>query len=265
MLQCTPPAGHNVDDVDELFTERTFASETRKIEIEAALAARHRGLAIKIARRYGGHATDIEDIEQVALLGLVKAIKRYEPSRAVPFAAFASPTISGEVKRYFRDCGWLVRPPRAIQERAVELAQVRSELEQRLGRVPSVGDFAQATGLSASAVDEALQSAHAMYGETLEDDVRHGLDPESWDARIDLRAAVARLTDHQRRVLHLRFESGWTQREIADLAGVSQMQVSRQIAGILRSLRESLDVESNSEGALTAILPPADEPREAAA
>ena len=159
------------------------------------LVLSHMGLAEAIARRYSRGASDPRDIRQVALLGLVKAARRFDPDRGFPFAAFAGPTIAGEIKRYLRDTAWLVRPPRSLQELALTTASAVPELEQEFGREPSPDEIAQHLSKDVGDVVEAMAGAHGMFATPLDSLVEDNLgangDPsENVDRDIELRGAM---------------------------------------------------------------------------
>src|SRR5918911_890362 len=220
-------------------------AETRDPQLREALVERFLPLARSIAKRYRKAEEPFDDLLQVASLGLLKAIDRFDPERGIAFSSFAVPTIVGELRRHFRDRCWSVRPPRELQERALEVDKYRSELTTRLGRSPSVREIGQALELEDEQVLEALQAQQGMRATSLdaprggEDgdatlaDTHGVTDPEL--ARAEHRATLARLferlDEREQRVLRLRFEEDLTQEQIGKLVGVSQMQVSRIIRG----------------------------------
>jgi RNA polymerase sigma-B factor len=215
-----------------------------------ALVERFLPLARSIAKRYRKAEEPFDDLLQVASLGLLKAIDRFDPSRGIAFSSFAVPTIVGELRRHFRDRCWSVRPPRELQERALEVDKFRTELTTRLGRSPSVREIGQALELADEQVLEALQAQQGMRAASLDaprggedNDATladaHGVnDPEL--ARAEQRATLARLferlDEREQRVLRLRFEEDLTQELIGQEVGVSQMQVSRIIRGAIAKL-----------------------------
>lgn len=217
---------------------------------ESNLVLCHMGLAEAIARRYSRGANDPRDIRQVALLGLVKAARRFDPQRGFPFAAFAGPTIAGEIKRYLRDTAWLVRPPRNLQELALTTASAVPELEQEIGHEPTPEEIAKHLSRDVGEVLEALAGAHGMFPTPL-DGLNEGNfgaladseDPsEEIDRDLELHDAVRRLPGRDRLMLYMRFFEGRNQREIAAELGMSQMQVSRALAKALRTIRSDLEV-----------------------
>ncbi len=222
-----------------------------------ALVRRFLPLANKLAYRYRGPHEPIEDLKQVASLGLVKAIDRFDTTRGITFQSFAVPTILGELKRYFRDCGWVVHVPRRVQELSLKVEQAQRELTARSGRAATFTEIAQFLEVDTEDVLEALDASHAHKPlsfesptEGDEDSSRLGDSLGQVDTRfelVELGATIARaaeqLTDREKRVLALRFIEDRTQTEIAKDIGVSQMQVSR----ILRSSLDRLAAAS-SEG-----------------
>ncbi len=206
-------------------------------------------LADDAARRYRGRGIDIEDLQQVARLALVKAIRRYEPGRG-EFASFALPTITGEIKRHFRDCGWTIRPPRRLQELRVVLRVEEERLLQRLGRSPTTEELAEAAGATCDDVAEARLASgsyQVMSLDARERSARPSQPPA--DSRDHVTALVEhealvqcleRLSGRDRRLIELRFVSEMTQSEIGEAIGVSQMQVSRLLSSLIRRLRAGM-------------------------
>ncbi len=210
-------------------------------------------LARKLAHRYRGAHEPYDDLLQVASLGLVKAIDRFDFERGTAFSSFAVPTILGELKRYFRDLGWSVHVPRGAQERALKVEETKQKLTTRHGRPPTVPELAEYLELSIDEILEALETAGAHHSVSLDaphtdDDGSSGTLASSFgqdDERFELIedgltiASVARqLPLHERRVLHLRFVEDLTQTQIAEKIGVSQMQVSRILRHALGRLNE---------------------------
>jgi RNA polymerase sigma-B factor len=218
-----------------------------------ALAKRYLPLARKLARRYSGAREPFDDLLQVASLGLVKAIDRYDVERGTAFSSFAVPTILGELKRYFRDLGWSVHVPRGAQEQALRVEDAQQKLTARTGRPPSVQDLAQYLEMSIEDVLDALETAAAHHSSSL-DVPRDDGEGESGtlvdafgdeDARFEIveanatiATAARHLSGRERRVLALRFVEDLTQTQIAEAIGVSQMQVSRILRRALARLRE---------------------------
>jgi RNA polymerase sigma-B factor len=217
------------------------------------LTQRFLPLARKLARRYSGAHEPFDDLLQVASLGLVKAIDRFDVSRGTAFSSFAVPTILGELKRYFRDLGWSVHVPRGAQELALKVEDARQKLMTKTGRPPSVQDLAQYLELSLEDVLEALETAGAHHTASLDSPRDDGEEEtgtladafgeiderfELVDARVTIAAAAQHLGARERHVLVLRFVEDLTQSQIASMIGVSQMQVSRILRRALEQLRE---------------------------
>ena len=225
---------------------RLFARYKRTGEVAArdALVARFMPLALHLARRYGrGHGHD-EDLIQVASMGLFKAVERFDPARGLAFSSFATPTIIGELKRYFRDKAWSVRVPRELKEMALKVRRVGDELERELGRPPTAAQVAQRAGATVELVLEAREASDAQHGLSLDSPHGRGDDGEQSladtlgapDAALHraedaetLNRLMATLDERERRILRLRFHEDLTQSEIAAQLGISQMHVSRLI------------------------------------
>ncbi|MEP6650349.1 MAG: sigma-70 family RNA polymerase sigma factor [Lapillicoccus sp.] len=226
----------------------------------------NRVLALAIARRYHRKGVEDEDLDQVAMVGLCLAVDRWDPTAPTPFVAFAAPTISGEIKRHFRDRAWLVRPPRSVQNRVAEVRVVAEELRGELGREPSAAQIAARLHVEVGLVNDARKAGDAFHGAPLENDDapctaspvwRRADDGEMLDSlaeSIDLRRAVERLSERDRRLVKLRFVDELTQQEVGRALGVSQMQVSRLLVRLLASLRQSLDPPL--DGSVTQTDPP---------
>jgi len=210
-------------------------------------------VARSIASRYRSKGVDADDLEQVAYLGLVKAANGYRLDASTAFLAYAVPTIRGELKRYFRDCAWTVRPPRRVQEMQGSIAAAEPELTQKLGHLPTDEETAKALGTATEEVAEAASvrgcfstlsldaPAAADNGARLMDTVADAEDGYELVENVHtLTPAVSELPDRDRRILELRFCNGFTQEEIGNELGVSQMQVSRLLRGILERLRTEL-------------------------
>jgi RNA polymerase sigma-B factor len=217
----------------------------------------HLMLARKLAGRYARTGEPMDDLFQVASLGLVKAIDRFDTTRGVAFASFAVPTILGELKRHFRDTGWSVHVPRRLQEHILKVQEAEVELSARTGRSPSVLDIARYLELSSEQVLEALEAVPAHRAASLDAPVHERIDDASstydligiedehfamFESRASLAAAIAELSEDDQQVLALRFRDELTQREIAGQIGVSQMQVSRILRRIRSQLREAMSV-----------------------
>lgn len=209
-------------------------------------------VARSLAAPYAGRGIDSEDLEQVAYAALTRAARDFDLKQADEFLAYAVPTVRGEVKKYFRDCGWAVRPPRRIQELQSAVAGARSRLQQSTGREPSAQEIADELGESRASVEEAMSADGCFTPTSLDRPVAEGTqtlgdllaDDESGfaaaEARLMLRSALRRLAKRDRLILQLRFYEGLTQQEIGEVIGVTQMQVSRLLSRILAQLREEL-------------------------
>ena len=222
-----------------------------------ALIERYMPLARSLALRYRRASEPLDDLVQVASVGLLKALDRYNPDRGVAFSSYAVPTMAGELRRYFRDRTWAVRPPRDLQERALAVERTSEELTNRLGRSPTVRQIGQALELPDEEVLEAMQALRAGTATSLsvsrgadEDgeqtlEATIGVDEDGYDLAEDrafLEQLARVLTDRERRVLALRFGADMTQEEIGKEVGVSQMQVSR----VLRQALSKLEGEARS-------------------
>ena len=242
---------------------RRLFRELRKAEdpaIRDKLIESHLGLVEYLARRFAGRGEPLDDLIQVATIGLVKAVDRFDPRRNVEFSTYGTPTIVGELKRHFRDKGWAVRVPRRLQELNLRLGGVISKLSQDLQRSPTVAEIAGAAEATEEEVLEALDSAHAYSlisldaapdRESLSYHEQIGYVDEALESledRVSVGPLMKQLPPRERLMLHLRFFKGMTQSEIADELGISQMHVSRLLTKTLASLREGLeDRESEAD------------------
>jgi RNA polymerase sigma-B factor len=226
----------------ELMERRAAStSEDERQELLEQVVELNLEMAKGIARRFRGRGAEADDLEQVAYLGLVKAAHHYRLEADTPFIGFAIPTIRGEVKRYFRDCAWTVRIPRRLQEMQGTIASKLPELEQQLNREPTPAELADHLEVEVTEVEQALAARGCFNVLSLDR-------PAEADAELTLADVVAddddasidQLGDRDRRILQLRFVEGWTQSEIGEDIGVSQMQVSRVLRRILTDLREKL-------------------------
>lgn len=223
------------------------------------LVERFLPLARKLARRYNVGHEPFDDLLQVASLGLVKAVDRFDCSRGNAFSSFAVPTILGELKRYFRDHGWAVHVPRGAQERAVKVEDAQQQLSAKSGRAPTVPELAEYLELSIEEVLESLETARAHHATSLDAPHDDGdgesatlvetfgdEDPDLTlaDARITIGLVSAQLSSRERQVLAMRFVEDLTQTQIAELIGVSQMQVSRILRRSIARLTELAKAES---------------------
>jgi RNA polymerase sigma-B factor len=233
--------------VAEAFTNGTSAVDLRELVIRE-----YHPLVLYLARRYFGRGEALEDLVQVAEMGLLNAIDRFDPHRAVQFSTFAAATIVGELKRHLRDKCWSVRVPRRLQEIALMVNRTLPELSQQLGRSPSFAEIAAEIGESEADVIEAVDAAQAFSTTSID----AGVDEEAQapsetlgeiDSRFDVATgwadvapSIRALPERERRILYLRFFENKTQSEIAAEIGISQMHVSRILTQTLASLRTSV-------------------------
>lgn len=226
---------------------------TGDLAIRDELAAAHLRLAVHLARRFSHRGVPVDDLEQVASLGLLKAIDRFEPDRGLEFSTFATPTIVGELKRHFRDKGWAVRVPRRVQELHVRLNTLVSQLTQDLGRSPTIDELATAARTSPEEVLEAMEAAQAYRSSSIDargDDDDAGPVPQlgtedralfATENRLLVEGLLAGLAPRDQLMLRLRFYEEMTQSEIAERLGISQMHVSRLLTRCLEDLRRRID------------------------
>jgi hypothetical protein len=232
--------------------------ETGDEQAREQLVLAHLNLARFLASKFKNRGESLDDLVQVATIGLIKAIDRFDISRGLEFTTFATPTIMGEIKRHFRDKGWSVRVPRRLQELSAKVTQVSDKLTEKLQRSPSVDEIAQALGVTVDEVLEAMESAHAYTSVSL--DVPQGDDDdgtqsstvidkyalvdedlESSDDRIVLEQAIKDFSEREQQIIRMRFLEGFTQVEIAQKLQISQVQVSRLLRKTLQKFQEKLD------------------------
>jgi RNA polymerase sigma-B factor len=243
------PDYRNSDDLDQLFVRWQRKGDQAARE---ALVRRFMPLTRSLARRYDRSSEPFEDLLQVASVGLLKALDRFDPDRGHSFPSFAVPTILGEMRRYFRDCGWSVHVPRGDQERALKVRNAQETLTNEHGRAPTVNQLAVYLELDAELVIDALQATQAYESLSL-DAPRSGAEDEATtvgdamgrederDEMVELDATIVAAIKHiparERAMLHMRFVEDLTQTEIAARIGISQMQVSRLLRRSLDQLR----------------------------
>jgi RNA polymerase sigma-B factor len=237
---------------DTVDTYEKFAEyrRTGERQLRNELVEEHMRLAEFLARRFAHRGESADDLRQVALVGLLKAVERFEPDRGLQFSSFATPTITGELKRYFRDRGWAVRVPRRVQELHLELDRTVNELSQELGRPPTPAEIAQRAGVLEEDVLESME-AGSLYRLASIDAGRSDdetspspaqrlgeVDPEltAVDDRVAVSEMLAVLPEREQKIVYLRFFEGLTQSEIADEIGISQMHVSRLLVRSLETL-----------------------------
>ncbi|HET9840556.1 MAG TPA: RNA polymerase sigma factor SigF [Nocardioides sp.] len=231
------------------------ASESARIAARDDLVALHLPLVEHCARRFRNRGEPFEDLVQVGTIGLIKSIDRFDIDRGVEFSTYATPTIIGEIKRYFRDKGWAIRVPRRLQELRMQIGASTAELTQALGRSPTLRELSQEIGCSVEEIVEGIESGNAYSTLSLDstDDGGDdnavsmlefiGLDDEELE-QIEIRESIKPLLEalptREKRILLLRFFKNRTQSEIAAEIGVSQMHVSRLLTRTLAQLRMSL-------------------------
>lgn len=243
-----------------LFTE--FASlpgdDPRHAKLREELVAGHLPVAQHIARRFAHRGEPQDDLEQVAILGLIQAVDRYRPDRGSDFLSFAVPTITGEVRRHFRDHAWAMRVPRRLKDLHVTLGTAISELSQQLGRAPTASELAHHLDLAREEILEGLEAASAYRSSSLDELLTADQDAPALEGvvgeadaeldRVEYRTTLAplleQLPDRERAILKLRFFGGMTQSQIAVQVGLSQMHVSRLLSRTLARLRSQLREET---------------------
>ncbi|MFF9866021.1 MULTISPECIES: RNA polymerase sigma factor SigF [unclassified Streptomyces] len=228
----------------------------QRAELRNQLVRMHLPLVEHLARRFRNRGEPLDDLTQVATIGLIKSVDRFDPERGVEFSTYATPTVVGEIKRHFRDKGWAVRVPRRLQELRLSLTTATAELSQQHGRSPTVHELAERLGISEEEVLEGLESANAYSTLSLDvpdtDDESPavadtlGAEDEALEGveyRESLKPLLEDLPPREKRILLLRFFGNMTQSQIAQEVGISQMHVSRLLARTLAQLREKLLVE----------------------
>ncbi len=231
--------------------------DPRRARLRDELVEQHLPLVEYLARRFRNRGEPLDDLVQVATIGLIKSVDRFDLDRGVEFSTYATPTIVGEIKRHFRDKGWAIRVPRRLQELKLSLTKATSELSQKNGRSPTVAELAGHLGLSEEEILEGLESANAYSAVSL--DAPDGGDDDSpsvsdslgitddslegVEYRESLKPLLEKLPAREKKILLLRFFGGMTQSQIAGELGISQMHVSRLLARTLAQLREGLLAE----------------------
>lgn len=260
-VEPTPSPGTDERLAGEAELWRRFA-RTRDPSIREELVRRNLPFAKRLALRYRGASESFDDLLQVANLGLINAIDRFDPEREIPFTAFASPTILGELKRHFRDRVWTVRVPRGLHDLMAEVDKAITELTKELQRSPSVAEIAERLEVEQTDVLEVLEANHnrrplsldrpagAEDGDEAPPAEWVGAEDEGFDlveGRIALDAALPYLDERERLVLKLRFAEDMTQSQIAERIGHSQMHVSRILRRALARIREQIREQQQSE------------------
>ena len=225
---------------------------TRERGIRNELVEDHRRLADFIARRYTARGVPDADLRQVAYIGLINAVDRFDPEMGARFATFAGRTIEGEVKRHFRDRTWMVRVPRGAQELSLAVRHAIDKMSVELGRAPRPGEVAKGLSVSEDAVIEALDVSAAHSVDSLDRPSGHdeinvgdsvgGADPryESFEGELSILQLLPILADRERQIVEFRIFEGLSQSEIAERIGISQMHVSRLLRRSLESLRRAM-------------------------
>jgi RNA polymerase sigma-B factor len=252
------PTGETKKQQEEA-AKRRFARyrETGDRSLRNQLIEDHRWVAVHCARRFNNRGEPLDDLIQVAQLGLLKAVERFDPAVGVSFASFAIPTVLGELRRHFRDKTWAVKVPRRVKDLHVELAPAIDQLSGELGRTPKPGELAEHLGVDVDAVLEALDAGAAYRTspltppgggdsgvESRAEDARLKVDDDELlgaDNRMLIRTLLRRLPTRERRILELRFYQELSQSEIAAEVGVSQVHVSRLLRSSLALLQRELD------------------------
>ena len=230
-------------------------TDARRIECREELVRLHLPLVDHCARRFMNRGEPLDDLVQVGTIGLIKSVDRFDSERGVEFSTYATPTILGEIKRYFRDKGWAIRVPRRLQELRMSISSVTGDMSQELGRSPTPREIAEKLGVTVEEVMEGLESANAYS--TLSLDAGDSSDEGSGNSMLDtlgvdddglehveiresIKPLIEQLPPREKRILLLRFFRGMTQSQIAEEIGVSQMHVSRLLNRTLAQLRSSL-------------------------
>jgi RNA polymerase sigma-B factor len=231
--------------------------DPERTRLRATLVELHLPLVEYLARRFRNRGEWLDDLTQVATIGLIKSIDRFDLERGVEFSTYATPTIVGEIKRHFRDKGWAVRVPRRLQELKLSLTKAIGDLAQREGRAPTVSELAAHLQMSEEEVLEGLESANAYSTVSLDapdsgdEDAPAVADSlgmidealEGVEYRESLKPLLERLPPREKKILLLRFFGNMTQSQIAAELGISQMHVSRLLARTLAQLREGLTID----------------------
>ncbi|MGH8241461.1 MAG: RNA polymerase sigma factor SigF [Steroidobacteraceae bacterium] len=235
------------------------AGSPRRQELRDRVVESYMPLARQLARRFSGRGEPLEDLTQVASMGLINAVDRFDGERGVEFASYAVPTIVGEIKRHFRDHGWAVRVPRRLKELHGTITAGTSDLSQKLGRAPNATELSAHLGLPREEVLEGMRANNAYRSSSLDSSADEapamaktlGVEDPALagvEYREALQPLLASLPDRERQVVMLRFFASMTQSQIADKIGVSQMHVSRLLSTTLHKLRGQLKEEPTPSG-----------------
>jgi RNA polymerase sigma-B factor len=258
VTRADPEYGHLVPLLEKYAT--LTADDPRREALRDELVTGFLPIAHHIARRFANRGEPLDDLVQVATVGLINAVDRYTPERGSDFFSFAVPTISGEVRRHFRDLGWSMRVPRRLKDLHVSINNAVSELSQQLGRAPKPTEIAERLSVSVAEVLEGLEASEAYRSTSLDEmlsseqgsatvgelvgDADAELDRV--DFRQTLRPVLAELAERERTIVLLRFFGNMTQTQIAEQVGISQMHVSRLLVQTLDRLRTRLDPDGRS-------------------
>jgi RNA polymerase sigma-B factor len=235
--------------------------ERGDVSAREQLIEQYMPLVRSLARRYSYRGEQLDDLVQIGAIGLIKAIDRFDVDRGVELTTYATPNIIGEIKRHFRDRGWSVRVPRALQELNVQLSRIVEQLTVQLARSPTIAELARAAGVEEETVLEALESGRAYSslslsagasGDEDEMDPLEAIGTEEHEYEVSEDRAVLEpgfrvLDERERRILHLRFFEGLTQSQIAQQVGISQMHVSRLIRRSLDKIRDEIAADGVEE------------------
>ncbi|HEX3788452.1 MAG TPA: SigB/SigF/SigG family RNA polymerase sigma factor [Pseudonocardiaceae bacterium] len=255
MTTTEQPSRTGYDHLASLFEQLadTDLSESQRCHLRTRLVAEHLPVAEHIARRFTNRGQPAEDLRQVAALGLIHAVDRFDPRHGSDFLSFAVPTITGEVRRYFRDATWCVRVPRRLKELNATISATATELGQQLGRAPRASELAARLDLPIEEIHEGLAAGNAYRSDSLDDKIPHQggestLGSQSDDLltvenRETLYPALAALPERERTIVVLRFFGNLTQTQIAERVNLSQMHVSRLLATSLVELRAALTTD----------------------
>ncbi len=251
-----------ITETDHLLAELASSPDPRALQDR--LVRINMVVAREIARRYAGRGLAADDLEQVAYLGLVKAVQHYDGEKATEFLSYAVPTIRGELRRWFRDAGWVVRPPRSVQELQARVTRAQDELSVDLGHPPSTREIADSLEVDVDDVRRAMAANGCFSPTSLDAPSPSGqgdgdelvgrlgaADPgyAQAEARVALRPLLRDLDERERLLLEMRFIRGATQSEIGERLGVTQTQVSRLLSGVLERLRAELTGSASASAA----------------
>jgi RNA polymerase sigma-B factor len=255
MSEAPPQPSLGAGPQSEEHSGELFALAKTDLSAREELVGLYYPLVKHLAAKFKGRGQPLDDLIQVASIGLLNAIERFDPDRGIKFTTFATPTIVGELKRYFRDKGWALRVPRRLQEMSLTLREIVEGLSQELSRSPTVAEIAERSGFSQEEVVEGIESIHAYSVASLDapiDDqgstslARLGAEDEAielLETWANLATHLKKLPDRDRTILYYRFIRGFTQSKIADLMDMSQMHISRLLAQTLQTLRQAIEVE----------------------